>query len=279
MTATEAYQDFFLAKELQGVARSTLDRYHYSIERFLTDLGTDDITAITTVDIGRWLGAKTYSEITPLRTFFNFLEREGYVDKNPMKLIPTPKLPEVLPKALSDSDVQKLIHAARKNPRDISIVLVFLDSAIRASELGGLNRADIDLDRMTIQIRNGKGGKVRQVYISPVTARAVRRYLSSRKDNDPAAFLSQRHNPMNRDSLRLLMYRLCDKAGIQRRGPSSLRHTSATSLARQGIDAWSLQQLLGHADNKVSLRYIWLIGRDVQEAHKRFSPVERLRLA
>jgi len=145
MTAIDAYQDFLLAKELQCVSRSTLDRYHYSIERFLTELGTDDITAITTVDIRRWLGAKTYSEITRsidiknLRTFFNFLEREGYVNKNPMKLIPTPKLPEILPKALSDEDVQKLIHAARKNPRDVAIVLVFLDSAIRASELCGLS--------------------------------------------------------------------------------------------------------------------------------------------
>lgn len=195
-----------------------------------------------------------------------------------MERIPTPKLPDVSPKALSDDEVQKLIKAARNSPRDIAVVLTLLDTGIRASELGALERSDIDIDRGILQIRHGKGGKSRQAFMSPITCRAVRRYLSNRKDSDPAAFLSQRHEPLNRNSLRLLMYRLCDKAGIDKHGPHSMRHTAATSLARQGCDAWSLQQLLGHSDNRVSLRYIWLTGKDVQEAHKRFSPVERLRL-
>jgi len=279
MTAIDVYQDFLLAKELQGVSRSTLDRYHYSIERFLTELGTDDITAITTVDIRRWLGAKTYSEITRsidiknLRTFWKWVQLEGYRNDNPMLRIPTPKVPEAAPKALSNEEVAKLVGVAKRSKRDLAVVFLLLDSAIRASELSNLQRTDVNLDSGVIQIHNGKGGKSRQAFISPLTARAIRRYVSNRKDKDPALFLSQRGEPLNRNSLRLIMYRLCDRAGIEHHGPHSLRHTAATSLARQGIDAWSLQQLLGHADNRVSLRYIWLTGRDVQEAHRRYSPV------
>jgi integrase/recombinase XerD len=284
MLSQDVYQDFLLAKELQGVSQTTLDRYHYSIERLLADLRDPEIGAVTTADVRRWLMAKTYRQISRgidiknLKTFFRWVLTEGYRDDNPMDRIPMPKVPEVQPKALSDDEVQRLIKTARKSPRDLAVVLVLLDTAIRASELAGIERDDIDLDRGIVTIKRGKGGKARQVYLSPITGRAVRRYLNSRKDSDPALFLSQRHEPLNRNSLRLLMYRLCDRAGIERHGPHSLRHTAATSLARQGCDAWSLQQILGHTDNRVSLRYIWLTSKDVQEAHRRFSPVGRLRL-
>jgi integrase len=118
-----------------------------------------------------------------------------------------------------------------------------------------------------------KGGKSRNVYISPITIRAIRRYLSNRKDSDPALFISQRLQPLNRDSLRLIMYRLCDKAGIERKSSHAIRHTAASCMARSGIDSWSLMKLLGHADNRVSLRYIWLTQSQIQEAHTKYGPV------
>lgn len=280
MDTMEAYDDYLLAKELQGLSKTTMKRYEYSVKRFLTDIGTKDIAEITTLDIRRWLGAKSYSDVSRgidiknLRTFFRWVAAEGYRDNDPMSRIPMPKMPDVEKRALTDEEVARLVETARKNSRrDLAVILTLVDTGIRASELGDLERSDIDLDRLTVTVRCGKGGKGRMAYISPVTARAIRRYISTRRDSDPALFLTNRDLPFGRDSLRLLMYRLSERAGIGKVGPHCLRHTFATSLARQGIDAWSLQSLLGHSDNRVCLRYIHLAGRDIQEAHRRYSPV------
>lgn len=280
MEPLEVFDDYLLAKQLQGLSPTTLDRYQYSVKRLLTDLDKSDIADITAGDVRRWLGAKTYSDVSRgidiknSKTFFRWVKEEGYRDDNPMERIPMPKVADPQKRALDEREMAKLIEAARKSSRrDLAIILVLTDTGMRASELGDLERADIDLDQLTIRIRCGKGGKGRVAFFSPLTARGVRRYLASRKDSDPALFLTNRGLPFNRDSLRQLLYRLSGRAGLGQVGPHCLRHSFATSLARQGCDAWSMQSLLGHSDNRVCLRYIHLAGRDIQAAHKRYSPV------
>ena len=128
MLSLDVYQDFLLAKELQGVRQTTLERYHYSVEHLLLELDKQDIETVSTADIRRWLMAKTYSEqsrsidIKNLKTFFRWTRLEGYRQDNPMERIPTPKLPDVSPKALSDDEVQKLIKAARNSTSVMSTV-------------------------------------------------------------------------------------------------------------------------------------------------------------
>lgn len=280
MEPLEVYEDYLLAKQLQGLSPTTLERYRYSVRNLLADLGEMDIADITPADIRRWLGAKTYSDVSRgidiknLKTFFRWVQDEGYREDDPMTRIPMPKVADPEKRALMEDEVASLIEAARKSSkRDLSIVLTLTDTGMRASELAGLERHDVNLDGLSVRIRNGKGGKERAAFVSPVTTRAIRRYLVTRRDSDPALFLTNRGLPFNRDSLRLLLYRLSTRAGIGQVGPHCLRHSFATSLARQGCDAWTLQSLLGHADNRVCLRYIHLAGRDLQEAHKRYSPV------
>jgi integrase/recombinase XerD len=279
MLFLDVYEEYLLAKELQGVSPNTLERYKYSLRRVGTDLENPPIESVTTADLRRWLTGMTYGEVSRsidirnLRTFFNFATNEGYILDNPMTRIPTPKSPDIEPKALSDSVVQKIVHVSRKSPRDRAIVLCLLDSAVRATELCDLRREDVNLDTGVVQIRRGKGGKSRTAYIGPVTCRAIRVYLSRRKDDDPVLFLSQRGGPLDRNSLRLLLYRLCDRAGVDRAGPHRWRHTAATSLARQGCSSWNLSKILGHSDTRVSNIYIWLNDHEVQAAHRRFSPV------
>jgi site-specific recombinase XerD len=280
MDTMDIYEDYLLAKQLQGLSPTTLERYEYSVKRLLTDLDKRDIADITAADIRRWLGTKTYSDtsrgidIKNQKAFFRWAKREGYREDNPMARIPMPKTSDPEKRALDEAELSKLIETARKSgKRDLAIILTLVDTGMRASELGALERHDLDLDQLTVRIRCGKGGKERVAFISPLTNRAIRRYLASRRDSDPALFLTNRGIPFSRDSLRLLLYRLSLRAGIGKVGPHCIRHSFATFLARQGCDAWSMQSLLGHADNKVCLRYIHLSGRDIQEAHKRYSPV------
>lgn len=284
-TALEVYQDFLLAKELEGVSPTTIQRYEFSIKRMLLEVDIDDIQDISTTDIRRWLAGREVKSVTKgidvknLRTFFKWAASERYRADNPMDRIPTPKVAQRPPKVLDEDEMRRLIQAAKQSPRDLAIVLVLVDCGLRASELGALERDDLDFDGLSLLVRNGKGGKPRTAFFSPTTARAVRRYLRTRKDTDPALFLSQRSEPVNRDSLRLLLYRLSDRAGLnngRRVSPHVLRATFATRFASNGGGAHILQRLMGHSNVATSERYVSLAGRDLAAAHRRYSPVARL---
>jgi len=284
-TALEIYEDFILAKELQGVSKTTIARYGFSIEKMLMKQEADDISDITTADIRRWLMSRDIKpvsvgiDVKNLRTFFRWVVDEGYRQDDPMDRISTPRVPEPPPRALRRAEIHRLLEAAKQSPRDTAIILVLIDSGIRASELGSLTREDLDLEDLSITVKFGKGGKGRVVYICPTTARALRRYLRTRQDKDQALFLSFRGEIMNRDSLRQLLYRLSDKAGLsngKKISPHQLRHTFASQYALNGGDVFSLMRLMGHSTPRMASRYVALAGRDIKEIHQRCSPVSRL---
>ena len=78
-------------------------------------------------------------------------------------------------------------QGARQGPLHFGLsIMTLLDTGLRASELGFLNQEDLNLDDMSLLVRQGKGGKFRTVYFSPITARVLRRYLRTRRDADPA---------------------------------------------------------------------------------------------
>lgn len=116
MDTLDVYDDYVLAKELQGLSPTTLARYEYSVRRLLTDLDKKDITDITAAAIRRWLSAKTYSDVSRridiknLKTFFRWVRDEGYRDDNPMKRIPMPKTPDPEKRALDEGEMSKLIR-------------------------------------------------------------------------------------------------------------------------------------------------------------------------
>ena len=279
MESEAVISDYIISKQLQGVCQSTLRSYEHSIDRlkkvwpdvaFLDTKTLRQYFATIPNDVTRSIHIKN------LRVLYRWMVAEGYREDEPMVRIPNPRIPQVFPKTVSDDDIKALIKTAKKSPRDLAIVLLLLDTGLRASELGSLERDDVDIDNRTLLVRVGKGRKSRMVYFSILTARALRRHLAHRKDTDPALFLSERYQPINRDSLRHLTYRLSDRAGIKRVSPHMLRHTFATQYVASGGDPFSLQRIMGHADNRIAMRYVHLNGGDVQAAHSRHSPVERV---
>lgn len=283
----DAYDDFLLAKQLQGVSNATLLAYEYSIRRMLKTVGRD-YKDLTTSDIRKYLVGLNVGTVSlgiyvkNLKVFFRWLVDEGYREDNPMDRIANPKSSQPLPRILDEGEICRLIDAAKRNRRDTAIILLLLDTGLRASELASLSRGDVNLDDGSLLVRHGKGNKSRYVYISPTTIRALRLYLSRRKDTDPSLFLSQRGETLNRDSLRLLVYRLSQKAGLsngtndRRISPHTIRRTFAVMYVKQGGDPHSLQRLMGHTSIRMSELYVNLAGRDIKEAHDRYSPVTRV---
>ena len=164
--------------------------------------------------------------------------------------------------------------------RNRTIILLLLDTGIRASELCGLAIKDADLTNKRILVL-GKGNKERAVPISPRTAKTLWRYLTTERKDEPVnapLFLGSEGDPLNRDALLKLLIRLRAKAGVNDCHPHRFRHTFAVNFLRNGGNAFELQMALGHTTLQMVQTYLALAQADLDAAHRKASPVENWRL-
>ena len=250
------------------------------------------------------LSAKSLRNVyIALRAFYTWLSKEFKLP-NPAKEITPPKFPQHVIQTFSKEDLEKLIkscvysreaktddrkpfvmrrHSAN---RDQAIILTLLDTGLRATELCSLTVEDVDLKTGKVNIRHGigggaKGGKGRVTYLGKVSRKAVWRYLATREDgSDPKAplFVSAGARPFTRDSLRILVRRLGERAGLTHVHPHKFRHTFAITYLRSGGDVFTLQSLLGHGSLDMVRHYAQIAEVDVENAHRKASPVDNWRL-
>jgi integrase/recombinase XerD len=276
------YDEFLLAKSLEGCSENTIDAYKYSIERLLKAYPNP-----TASDIRNWLVSLNVSDVTRatyiknLRTFYNWSFREGLIDSNPMTNIKTPKVNLVNFFVLDETDIKKLINAVKRSPRNLAMILFMLDTGVRVGEMCKLELEDLNIPNGSALIRYTKTGTVRMVYFSPTTARALTRYLNVRKDSiDNAVFLSyQSRLRMNSYSVGWVVRRAGERAGIDRSKRCSchtLRHTFATQYVLSGGDSHSLARLLGHTSTKMAERYVNLNSKNIESIYRKHSPVSNL---
>jgi site-specific recombinase XerD len=224
--------------------------------------------------------------IRGLSAFWTWLEEEDLVDHNPFDRVRIPKVGYKVITPFSEADIAKLLGAidpeSRAGFRDRTVILVFLDTALRLSELLGIKMADLRLEENTIRVL-GKGNKQRIVPFGSVVKKHLWRYLSRHRPEparpfDDYLFLTDDGAPLTKSRLESMMHRYGDKAGLTglRVSPHTMRHTSALAFLRNGGDAFSLQRLLGHASLDVTRRYCALADNDVTTAHRAASPVDHL---
>lgn len=219
-----------------------------------------------------------------LHGWWNWAIREGLVETNVVDRVRVPKVEENLIEGLSEAEVRQLIETCRRGcsenrRRDTAIVLILLDTGIRASELCSIQLKDVDLDTGRIRIR-GKGRKERWVSLSAMTAKATWDYITKERPQTLRGelFLGKGAIPISRSGLGQLLERRSQEAKIRRVHPHLLRHTFALSWARSGGPLQGLQTLLGHSKPTMSLRYGRMASEEAAELHRQYSPVERLGL-
>lgn len=283
-TLTVAKEEYLMCCQVDGKARRTLELYELVTRLFLEYLDGEPITTNRIrgflIDLSDTRNTTTVNIYTrSLRTFCRYLVDNNYLDEDPMACIRTPKVPKVFPFILTEQEVSDLVKAAKKEKRDLAVFLFLLDTGVRASELCNLELDDINLATRNARVF-GKGSKERIVYFSDTTAKAISRWLSSRPqaEHENAVFLNRKREPLTRHGLLKIIKRLGELAGIEgkRVSPHTIRHVFATMFIKEGGDPHSLQLLLGHESTKMAERYVNLVGRDVAEAHRKFSPVGRL---
>jgi site-specific recombinase XerD len=193
--------------------------------------------------------------------------------------LPYPRVRSKLPNILSREEVTRLIDAS-SGLFERTLLMVLYGTGMRRAELARLKVADIDSQRMIIHVNNGKGGKDRDLPLSPAlldTLRAYWRWLKPRI----YLFPSRLHREVEQPITDKIVYRTCiearNRAGIQKKvSPHLIRHSWATHLLEAGTDLRTIQLLLGHEDLEVTSRYLHLSQQHLQQV---VNPLDDLKLS
>jgi integrase/recombinase XerD len=227
--------------------------------------------------------------LVTVRSLHRFLVDEGMTSVDPTDAVGSPRVPQGLPKALTETEIERLLAAVAGDDararRDRAILEVLYGCGLRISELVGLSLADLDLEQGFLRAF-GKGAKERVVPVGRFAREALGAWLTpagrgamvpervARRDDADAVFLNSRGRRLSRQGAWGIVRRYGDRVGLgDRLSPHVLRHSCATHMLDHGADIRAVQELLGHASisttqvyTKVSTERLW---RVYAEAHPR----------
>ena len=224
---------------------------------------------------------------TPSRgvhAFFGFLLREELIAKNPMEKVKMPKVPSVAVPTFSQKEVEALLSQPDKRKdtgfRDYALMLAFIDTTARLSEMALLNEGDVDMENGYLRVM-GKGAKERYIPFGHKVARALLKYKMKHRPAPVGTtqfWLNKDGTPLQPDRIEKIISRHGKKAGLKRCYPHKLRHTSSVLYLRNGGDLFSLQKKLGHSSLQMTRHYANLADSDVRSAHLKFGVADKLNI-
>ena len=240
---------------------NTVASYCSDIEKFLLwfDADPDKVLPDNILDYlssRRQLSERSQSRmLSALRSFYNWMLVEGYVEENPCDKVDMPKLGVYLPSVLSVDEVVAIIDSVDRvdwiGQRDRAILEVLYGCGLRVSEAVGLRISGLYLDEGFIRII-GKGNKERLVPLGEVACDAIRGYLDVRpqpadSDSDDILFLNRFGKSFSRVSMFKLVKKQALLSGVTKEiSPHTFRHSFATHLVENGADLRVVQEMLGH---------------------------------
>ena len=229
-----------------------------TVQDYVRHLGS-----LTDDDGGRLLAPSSIARaLVAVRSFHGFCAAEGLLPTDPSEEVDAPRVPQGIPKALDEAQVEALLGAVTGNgplpQRDRALLETLYGTGIRISEAVGLELADLDLDDGVMRVL-GKGDKERIVPVGRSARRVVGDYLrdgrlalrSARRRGTPdsdAVFLNSRGGRISRQACWSIVRNAGARVGLDAHlSPHVLRHSCATHMLDRGADLRVVQELLGHA--------------------------------
>jgi integrase/recombinase XerD len=189
--------------------------------------------------------------------------------------LPRPKVPQRLPEILSREEIERLF-AVTTNLKHRVLLMTTYSAGLRVSEVARLKVSDIDSQRMTLRVDQGKGAKDRYTLLSKRLLSELRRYWQAYRPREWLFPLRDGRGPIDPRSAQKIYYHAKEKAGIRKRsGIHGLRHAFATHLLEAGVDLHRIQRLLGHGHITTTMRYFHLAQRHLESTA---SPLDLLTL-
>lgn len=208
-------------------------------------------------------GVSRARKLAAIRKFFSFLHEGGILQTNPAAAVRGTRREEKEPSILFKEQYKALLYEASDDTRDYAIIMTFLQTGIRLSELASLKLEDVDFDNRLLTVRQGKGRRDRQIPLVDEEVKALRNYLRYRATelilDDDTLFLAKNGTSLNVSSVKAIVAKYVKKAGIRKRvSVHTLRHTFGAHKADKHMSIATLQELMGHKKKETTLKYIHL---------------------
>lgn len=271
---------FIASLRLEGKSEQTLEQYSLAIEMLLSDVNKP-ITDMTTNDIRYHLmmyqSNRSIKNVTVdnrrrnLSSFFSWLSREEYIDKNPMLKISKIKSEIEVKLPFSDNELERLRNAAsqtRDYRRDRALVEFMLTTGCRVSEIVGVDLKNINFLKGECVV-HGKGNKERKVYISEKAMYYLQEYIMNRKNTSDILFTNRFGKRWSKQSIEKIVHSIATKANVENVHPHRFRRTFATNALNKGMPVQSLQKILGHQSLDTTMRYCTVDDDKIKLEHKK----------
>jgi len=225
-----------------------------------------------------------HARLVPIRGFFRWLTRQNYLLYNPASELELPRLEHRLPKhVLTTSEVEQVMRQPRLDEpmgvRDRAILETLYSTGMRRRELMGLSLFDLDRERGTVMIRQGKGKKDRMIPIGERALAWIDRYQTDVRPalvvgrDHATLFLTNTGEPFTPNRLTQLVRGYVQAADLGKSGSCHLfRHTMATLMLENGADIRYIQAMLGHAELSTTQIYTQVSIRKLKEIHSATHP-------
>lgn len=238
------------------------------------------------------LRRKNYAEATvarkvaAIKSFFQFLQAEGTIRRNPAESLESPRVGRSLPKALSVTEVDELLEQPmkRNSPearRDRAMLELLYATGLRVSELVSLDVDDVNMSGPYVRCM-GKGSKERTIPIHEQAAGVVVDYLNDgraglvKNRKESALFVNRRGERLTRQGFWLILKQYAKEANISTPvTPHTLRHSFATHMLRGGMNLRHVQELLGHANISTTQVYTQVANEHVRQVYEKAHPRAR----
>ena len=286
----ELAEQFLMHLHNKNFSAHTLQGYGKDLEEFADFCQTRKVRpeqAFTPAFIRSFLASLTAKhpsrntmlrKIAALRSFTHYLLEQDRLKQNPFKLLPAPKREKLLPRFLTEDEVDRLLETAgdkgRFAARNRALFELIYSSGLRRSEVTELKINDVDHFNGVVKVL-GKGNKERIVPLTDEALKAIREYLSTRpnpKGND-ALFLNKNGTPLTGDGLAYIFKHLAIQSGVARRvSPHSVRHSFAPHLLNNGCDLRSLQEMLGHKNLSTTQVYTHVSLEKLKDVYQHAHP-------
>jgi integrase/recombinase XerD len=278
----------------RNMSGNTLDAYQRDLQKLLDYLKNEekDIREVALEDLEHFsaglhdigIGARSQCRIlSGVRSFFRFLQLDGYREDDPTELLESPQIGEHLPEVLSPEEIDQLeasIDLSKwEGHRNRAIIEVLFSCGLRVSELVNLKLSNLYLDEEFIRIL-GKGSKERLVPISQKAIKELgfwfddRQHMKIKPGEEDYVFLNRYGSHLTRVMILIMIKRQAETAGIKKTiSPHTLRHSFATALLEGGADLRVIQALLGHESIGTTEIYTHIdtstLRREILEHHPR----------
>ncbi|MGL4208865.1 MAG: site-specific tyrosine recombinase XerD [Candidatus Adiutrix sp.] len=278
----------------RNLADNTLMAYGRDLNVFLnwlTDLGITSWDAVdrntimsfmVSLAAGGELSARSRSRVlSSVKNFLKFLESEKIIKNNPAHNFESPKIPKVLPKALSRDEVRLLLEApSLSDPfglRNRTMFELMYSAGLRVSELLDLTLGQVNLDDFFLKVK-GKGDKHRLAPMGEIAVNLLRRYLAEsrphlvRKAAVPFVFVNRGGLRLSRQFFWRILAEYGAQVGLDEVTPHVLRHSFATHLVEGGADLRAVQMMLGHLSLATTEIYIKVSNERLGRVHQQYHP-------